>query len=888
MNQEANVKNRKSIYVVWIIPVLAMIIAGWMIFKYYDNIGYDISITFDNGDGISVGKTPLMYNGIKIGKVSDIHIHPGDISKVDVTITVDKIAEGVAREGNIFWKVSPKLSLTEVTGLSTILSGVYIGVMPSVKDPKDLIKLPFKDKFIANTKAPIDIFDAGKIIILHSDNKDVQVGAPVMYRKMDVGTVMDVKLTELGVEYSIKVDKEYTHLVKIKSKFWKISGVEVRASLAGLRVKMDSLASLVAGGIEFSSPIDSKSIDSNKYEYKLYEEKEKVNLSSELITLVSRSGYNIDIKASHVFFKGSVAGDIVKLDYNPTTDETTFKVKLKKKFRHLANEDARFWIVEPSIGLTSFKGLDAIASGPYISFETHTKTQKLKNRFFLHTTPPFIIGKHFKLIADDSFNLKDGVNVIYRNIIIGSLRKSKLAKDKQSVEFDIVIVDKYKNIVNNSSSFYIEDAVDFDASFEGVHLNIGSISSVVNGGIVLHTSNLSAPKTATTFELLKNYKTFKNNIYISDGGKEFTLISDDLNSIKIGSYILYKGIKVGKVRSYKLDKKTSKIKVNIYIKKEYSDLVNSSTNFFNISGIEVNADLNGVKIKTGSIESIVNGGISFKTPLKVNKVKNMHEFILYKDEDAVDGKYVDITFLAKEDTGLKIGSSIVYKSIGIGQISDMKLVDDEVILKALIKEEYKDLLAKDTKFWIEDVSIGMDGMKNSSAILSGAFIKLLRGHKDIKSYKFNISKTPPVATINKKGLRVVVYASRLSSLKIGSPVFYRQIKIGSVEAYKLSDNSKDVELKLFIDECYSYLVRNNSIFYNATALGMDISLFGVKIKTETLATMIKGGITMVTPDTPEEKAQELEEFKLYDEVEEDWLKYKAELINDVSTCREEI
>jgi paraquat-inducible protein B len=152
---------------------------------------------------------------------------------------------------------------------------------------------------------------------------------------------------------------------------------------------------------------------------------------------------------------------------------------------------------------------------------------------------------------------------------------------------------------------------------------------------------------------------------------------------------------------------------------------------------------------------------------------------------------------------------------------------------------------------------------NEVEILSGAFIKVIKGQSDVNATRFSLKTVAPVETANKRGLRVIVTGTKLSSLKVGSPIFYRQIKIGSVEAFALSHDAKGVDLKLFIDECYSYLVRENSIFYNATAMGMDVSLFGVKISTETISTMINGGITMVTPDDANSKAQELEHYKLY-------------------------
>lgn len=885
MSQEAIFREKKSIYIVWIIPFVAIFIAIWMIYKHYDNLGYDITITFNNGNGMSIGKTPLMYNGIKIGQVSSMKIHEGDISKVDVVVSVDKSAQGVAKEGNVFWKVEPTLSLTEITGLSTILSGVYIEVMPSVKDPIALNLLKNKIKFIAEEEVPRNIFEPGLNVTLHAKEYNVKVGAPIMYKKINIGKIVDAKLSDDGVDYIVHVDDKYTKFIKKNSKFWKISSVEVRASLSGLRIEMDSLASLITGGISISSPKNGEILKISNAKYKLYEDKNDLDLVDDYISLVSKSGYNIDTKSAHVYFKGSDAGNIVLLDYNPIKDKTTFKIKLKSKFRHLANKDAHFWIVEPKIGINEIKGLDAISRGTYITFETSSRSKKLKSNFTLYDDAPKIKGKHFKLIANQSYDLKNGVNVIYKDIIIGSVRDMKLSKEKNNVNFEIVISKKYQNLVNDSSGFYIQSAIELDASLDGIYLNIGSSSSMLNGGIILQSLDLKAKHTKTAFKLMKDHKAFEEAKYLEDGGKTFILNSNKLGSLKNGSNIIYKGIKAGKVLSYKLNKKTKKVDIKIYIQKKYIDQVNNSTNFYNISGLEIKANLHGIEINTGSLESIINGGISFKTPFKDDEVENLHEFKLYNDEDEVNEKFIEINFLLDADTQLKEGALIVYKSINIGEVKKLILVDDKLNIKAFIKEKYKNLLLQDTKFWIEDISINIDNIKNPSAIISGAFIKVLKGNSNIKANEFILSTKSPAPSINKKGLRIFVTGSRLSSLKIGSPVFYRQIKIGSIEAYSLSEDSKGVKIKLFIDKCYSYLVRKNSLFYNATVMGMDISFFSIKLSTETLATMIHGGITMVTPDEPLELAKNSEEFKLYDEVEDDWLEYAPKLINNLTSCK---
>lgn len=885
MNQEAIVKQKKPIYIIWIIPLIAMTLAGWMIFKYYDNKGYDILVTFDSGDGFAIGKTPLIYNGIKIGMVSNLSVHPQDITKVDVTITVDKAATGVAKKGNIFWKVEPVVSLTEVSGLSTILSGVYIGVMPATKNLAELSKLEDQTIFTASLEKPVNIFKPGTILKLKSKDSDIKEGAPILYKNMNIGKVLDVVLKKDYIEYKVLIEEEFSALLKDSSQFYKISGVEIRASLAGLRVQMDSLASVIAGGIAITSPESGTIVKDNKRTYTLYEDINELHLNNDVITLVSRQGYNVDTKITNIYFKGSNAGKLLSLDYDPIKDQTTFKIKLKSDFRHLANKDAYFWIVKPKIGLTSIKGLDALATGVYINFSTTSKSPKLQNKFKLNDKAPQILGKHFKLVAKDSFGLKNGINIVHKDIIIGSLVDYKISKNKHDVVFDIVIDPKYKHLVNDSSNFYIKGALEMSASFQGAYLNIGSIASMVNGGIVLKTDNFESSYTDKSFTLYDSLKKLQDALYTKGGGKYFNLRTNELGSIKEKSPILYKGIKVGQVISYELDKTNKDILIKIYIEKKYTTFINKSSNFFNISGIEVKANLEGIKIQTGSLESMVTGGIAFKTPMHSEVVNNLHEFKLYKNEDTVDEEYININFTLTEDTSLSKGSKIIYKSIKVGEVKELELINDNVIVNAIIESKYKELLVEDSLFWIEDIEIDIDKIENPSSIISGAFIKLSKGHSTIPTNSFELLNNAPVPTLTKEGLRVVVVGEKLSSLKVGSPVFYRQIQIGSVEAYRLSNDSKGIELKLYIDKCYSYLVRKNSIFYNAGAIGVDVSLFGVKISTETLSTMLKGGITMVTPDKPENKAENMSQFKLHVKPDEDWLEYTPKLINDDKSCK---
>ncbi|EDM27086.1 PqiB family protein [Lentisphaera araneosa HTCC2155] len=879
MEQKAVVKSKKPIYVVWIIPIVAMAVAGLMIYKYFDDKGFEIVITFDSGEGLTADKTALVYNGIKIGQVTGVQVNKNDVTKVDATLMLEKKAAIISKRGTIFWKVEPKVTLTEISGLSTILSGVYIGVMPPSKDKLELAGMPNQFDFQAESTAPVDAFDPGLRFKLKADESDLKIGAPIMFRDIVVGDVENVILTKEGVEYSMHIQEDYAHLIKENSKFWKISGVDIRASLAGIRISMDSLASVIAGGIALSSPEQSKAISSEDTEFILYEDEEATHLASDTIYLTSKLGYNIDEKSTYIYYKGIHAGIVDKVSYDPKRDETTFAIKLDEDFRHLANKDAYFWIVEPKIGLTKVKGLDALARGPYITFETKSKSTDLISEFKLNTQAPVMEGTELRLHAKKSHSLKEGVNIVYNDLVVGTLLRSRIMKTGE-VDFDVVIADEYKHLVNETSSFYLQGAVEGEVSLKGMYFNVGSLSSMLHSGIALVTEDLSVQSSKYSFELLDSYHAYKEQEYTNDGGVFYTILTKELGSVSQGSPLLYKGLNVGKVMSYDLDQKSGLIKIKVYVTGQYKDTINASTKFFNMSGIEVKADMTGLKLVTGSVESIISGGISYATPIKSNTEPIPDEFELYESSDEAQKFYVAASLSTQHESGLKVGSKLIYKTMTIGQVTHVSLVRDVLKYDVMIEEKYKDVMAEDSRFWIEDFEFNIDQVKNPAAIVTGAFIKVSKGLSQHSLNHFDLLDTAPAETINQEGLRVVVKGERLSSLKVGSPVFYRQIKIGSIEAFKLSSDSTGVEMRLFIDPNFSYLVRRNSIFYNATAMGMDVSLFGVKLSTETLSTIIHGGITMVVPDKPQSLAREMERFTLHSEAEEEWLEYKPVLVRE--------
>jgi paraquat-inducible protein B len=885
MLQKAISKERRSLYLVWIIPAIALMVAGWMLFKYYHDKGFEIVITFNDGDGFMVGKTPLMYNGIKLGVVSDISINEKDISKVDVVITVDKDASSVSKEGNKFWKVEPRLSLTEVSGLNTILGGVYIGVMPSVNDLEALDAQPSQYEFVALDEQPVDEFLLGRYVVLRGTEADIQAGAPVMYRKILVGEVMDIRLQGNMVEYVVYIEEKFANLVKQDSKFWKISGLEAQVSLAGLRVQMDSLATLVAGAIGFDSPEASRVVPDQNHLFELYNDKSHAQLDSDVITLVSDNAYNIDPKLSSIYFKGVEAGSLVSIDYDPNKRQTIIKAKLHKRFRQLANKDAYFWIVEPKLGLTSIRGLDALRHGRYIAFNTQETDSDVRSSFKLHDGPRPLEGITLTLDADAGHNLRSGVNVLYNDLVIGSVLQTYFKDDFGNVAIDIVIADTFSHLVNDSSLFYLQNSVEAKIGLDHLDMKVGSLASIINGGISVITPRQTDTLSASRFSLHPDKQSMETLRYLNDGGSYYVLSTDNLHSVKDGVAIFYKGMEIGKTISHGLNE-AGDIDVQIFIQKAYTHLINPSTSFYNVSGVDIDANLQGVTVQSESLSTIVDGGISIVTNRDLEPAKPLHRFKLFKNKESALTRTFQIQLISADPSGLHVGSKLIYKNLEVGHIGGMRLSGDQVMLRADVKAEYKHLIVEGTRFWIEDIRIGVDDIKNPASAITGGSVHLLPGQGTASSTRFNLESSAPAETVSQDGLRVVLKGSQLSSLKVGSPLFYRQFQIGTVEQIVLDKSGTTVDVTVFIDPCYAHIIRKNSRFYHAIAVKFDVGFLGVDIRTETLATMIRGGVNVVTPEDFTEKASAMENFVLHDVYEDKWLEWSPVIDPSESACSE--
>lgn len=243
-------RSRWNLPVVWVVPVVAATVAGYLVYDRVREFGPKITIRFKDGSGVKIGQTPIKYRGVPIGEVKAVELSE-DQRHVLVKARLRRSAASIAREGSIFWIVRPEVGVGgNITGLGTVMSGPEIDVLPGTGN--------VQSEFVGLDVPPVALERKGLKIVLRSSRLgSLKRNSPVYYRGIEVGAVQDTQLSASAttVDIYVFIRQRYASLVRDGSKFWNVSGVDVSIGLLrGVEVNMESLRSLVAGGTAFATP----------------------------------------------------------------------------------------------------------------------------------------------------------------------------------------------------------------------------------------------------------------------------------------------------------------------------------------------------------------------------------------------------------------------------------------------------------------------------------------------------------------------------------------------------------------------------------------------------------------------------------------------------------
>jgi paraquat-inducible protein B len=238
---------KRQISIVWLVPLVALLIGGWLIYKAISEKGPEITITFRTAEGLEAGKTKIKCKDVEIGLVDEITLSK-DLTQVIVKAKLVREADSYLSENSRFWVVRARVSASSVTGLGTVFSGAYIDIDPGKPGKPARHFAGLEDPPIVTT------WEKGCHFTLQADRKgSLDIGSPVYYRQLEVGRVAAYNMAPDGASVTFKVfiRDPYPEFVRKNTRFWNASGIDVKLGAQGIQVNTESFVSILVGGLAF-------------------------------------------------------------------------------------------------------------------------------------------------------------------------------------------------------------------------------------------------------------------------------------------------------------------------------------------------------------------------------------------------------------------------------------------------------------------------------------------------------------------------------------------------------------------------------------------------------------------------------------------------------------
>jgi len=251
------------------------------------------------------------------------------------------------------------------------------------------------------------------------------------------------------------------------------------------------------------------------------------------------------------------------------------------------------------------------------------------------------------------------------------------------------------------------------------------------------------------------------------------------------------------------------------------------------------------------------------------------------------GIWIEILF-ANGD-GLRAGDPVSYRGVQVGKVREVGLAQDmtSVTVRVELNKDAAGLAVVGTKFWVVRPELSLTRVAGLETLLGPRYIEAEPPAGEtaggaVASRKFEGLRAPPRGVSPGSpgtggGLDLVLSAARLGSITPGSPVVYREVRVGTVMGATLAEDARRVEIAVRIDPPHAHLVRDNSRFWNVSGIGLDLGISGLKLRAGSLESVLAGGIAFATPSRPGGEVMPGTKFDLAEAAEDAWLKWEPEL-----------
>jgi paraquat-inducible protein B len=449
--------------------------------------------------------------------------------------------------------------------------------------------------------------------------------------------------------------------------------------------------------------------------------------------------------------------------------------------------------------------------------------------------------------------------VRYKGLAAGVVRDVEVSEDLQSVIVEIEMISSSKKMLTDKARFWYVTA---DVSFQGVT----GLDTLLSGSYINVMPDFEGEGVAQSHFIALNEEPLLDQF---TPGLHISLKTKTLGSIGKKSPVLFKQITVGYVSGFHYETNSDLININLFIEPQYVDLVKENSRFWNASGVTVSGSLtSGLQVHTDSLASVIAGGIAFgnsEYEAIMDPAKNGQNFALYSDfETAQMGHEIVLTL--NWDSGIDRGAAIRYQGLTLGKITDFIRIDPQariIVASAIINPRIIPYLTSKSQFFVAAPKLDLGGVTNLHTLMLGAHIGISPSVDGEPLNEFNVYNQKPAYQYNEPGLHVVLKAKDVGSLTTSSSIYYKQQKVGDIQAIENIGPSEFL-VHAFIEPKYKGFVSTDSHFWNASGLHISGGLQNFDIKAQSIQSMLAGGIAFdIGAGNEEFPPKNGDDFQLY-------------------------
>jgi paraquat-inducible protein B len=466
-----------------------------------------VKISFRSAKGIQAGQTEIRHLGIAIGYVESTALNLEDQS-VEATVRFQPAYEKLHNAGATFTLVEPRISLDGVTGLDTLVSGVYIDCVPG---PGGAVATSFEGRTLSDDGMLTAQSERDGIqVTLHAKSlPPIGEGAPVLYRGLVAGRVEG---TAIGPDGEPTLDavvrRQFAAAVSRNARFWQVPATTIQAGPGVLNIDVAGLQTLVQGGVAFDvfGPPEGKAENGAKFE--LFASEPSARAISPPIKITFDNGQGLLAGQTQVRYLGLPVGLVEEV--KPVKGRVEATVRLNSGYDFLRREGSAFSVVRLDVSLKGVTGLETVVSGIYIDcgpseggpLADNFRGVSLARAAFAEKVEQ---GLEVVLTARES-NISVGAPVAYRGLTVGRVGRKILSSDGRNVGLCAVIDPPYNRLIRKNTEFWDAGGVKISLGFLSLKVQTASLDAIARGGIAFATPDDlgSTVKNGHEFELNKS------------------------------------------------------------------------------------------------------------------------------------------------------------------------------------------------------------------------------------------------------------------------------------------------------------------------------------------------------------------------------------------------